>query len=168
MAATLTQAVAGDEQAFARIVNAYHADMVRVAYGVCGDREAARDAVQSAWVIAWRKMRTVRDPERLRSWLVAVAANEARHITRRRGPRVVEIALDVPGTATETDGEISHIDLVNALRHLKPDDRSLIALRYGAGLDSNEIAPLLNISASGVRVRLMRALDKLRKELRDA
>jgi len=167
MAVTLTQAAAGDEAAFARIVNAYHADMVRVAYGVCGDREQALDAVQAAWVIAWRKLRTVRQPDRLRSWLVAVAANEARHVARRRRPAVIEIAMDVPGPGGDPSDEISRVDLVNALRHMKPDDRSLIALRYGAGLDSNDIAALLNISASGVRVRLMRALERLRKELRD-
>jgi RNA polymerase sigma-70 factor, ECF subfamily len=166
-AATLNQAVAGDEAAFARIVNAYHADMVRVAYGICGDRETALDAVQAAWVIAWCKLRTVREPDHLRSWLVAVAANEARHIARRRRPTITEIAMDLPGPEGDPGDEITRVDLVNALRHLKADDRSLIALRYGAGLDSNEIAPLLHISASGVRVRLMRALERLRKELRD-
>jgi len=167
MAATLTQAAAGDEAAFARIVDAYHADMVRVAYGICGDREQALDAVQAAWVIAWRKLRTVRQPDHLRSWLVAVAANEARHVARRRRVAVTEIAVDLPGSDGDPSDEITRVDLVNALRHLKPEDRSLIALRYGAGLDSNDIAPLLNISASGVRVRLMRALERLRKELRD-
>lgn len=93
MAATLTQAIAGDEAAFARIVAAYHADMVRVAYGICGEREASLDAVQAAWVIAWRKLRAIREPEHLRGWLVAVAANEARHVARRRrSTTVIEIA----------------------------------------------------------------------------
>lgn len=84
MAAVLDRAATGDETAFARIVAAYHADMARVAYGICGDRDVAQDAVQAAWVIAWRKLRTVREPDHLRSWLVAVAANEARHLVRRR------------------------------------------------------------------------------------
>jgi RNA polymerase sigma-70 factor (ECF subfamily) len=169
MAATLNQAVAGDEAAFARIVAAYHADMVRVAYGICGDREASLDAVQAAWVIAWRKLRTIREPEHLRGWLVAVAANEARHVARRRRPTtVIEIAMNVPSdNGGDPSDEISRVDLVNALHHLKPDERALIALRYGAELTSDDIAPLLHISASGVRARLMRTLARLRKELRD-
>ena len=170
MTAALQQAVAGDEAAFARIVAAYHPDMVRVAYGICGDQDLALDAVQAAWLIAWRKLRAVREPEHLRSWLIAVAANEARHIVRRRRPgRVVEIQVDpADPVAVDSPAEIRRLDLVNALRRLSPDERSLIALRYGAQLDSSEIAPLLGISASGVRARLMRVMGRLRKELDDA
>jgi RNA polymerase sigma-70 factor, ECF subfamily len=172
MTAALQQAVAGDEAAFARIVAVYHADLVRVAYGVCGDPDLAQDAAQAAWLVAWRKLRTVREPDHLRSWLVAVAANEARHLVRRRHRGdVVEIALDPvdaadPG-ADDQSAEIRRLDLANALHRLSPDERSLIAMRYGAGLDSSEIAPLLGISASGVRQRLVRTMAHLRKELGD-
>ncbi len=169
MTAALQQAVAGDEAAFARIVAAYHADMVRVAYGICGEQDVALDAVQAAWLIAWRKLRTVREPDHLRSWLVAVAANEARHIVRRRHPGpVVELMVAAPDKgAPDPADEIRRLDLVNALRRLKPEERSLIAMRYGAELDSSEIAPLLGISASGVRVRLFRIIGRLRKDLDD-
>jgi RNA polymerase sigma-70 factor (ECF subfamily) len=163
--ATLQHAIEGDEAAFAHIVADHHADMVRVAYGICGD---ALDAVQAAWLVAMRKLRTVREPEHLRSWLVAVAANEARHLARHRG-EVVEIALDVPDRRdVDPQAEISRVDLVNALGRLKPDERSLIALRYGAELDSGEIAARLGISASGVRSRLFRIIGRLRKDLDDA
>ncbi len=167
MTAVLQRAAAGDEVAFTRIVGAYHADMVRVAYGICGERDLALEAVQAAWMIAWRKLRTVRDPDRLRSWLVAVAANEARHVVRKRGRRrVVELAADPPDrSGSDPADEIRRVDLVNALQRLKPEERSLIALRYGADLDSTEIGPLLGLSASGVRARLARLLGRLRKEL---
>jgi RNA polymerase sigma-70 factor, ECF subfamily len=169
MTAALQQAVAGDEAAFARIVATYQADMVRVAYGICGEQDLALDAVQAAWLIAWRKLRTVREPDHLRSWLLAVAANEARHLVRRqhRGS-VVELAVDPPGAgAPDSADEIRRLDLVNALRHLKPDERSLIAMRYAAELDSTQIGPLLGISASGVRVRLSRIMGRLQKDLDD-
>jgi DNA-directed RNA polymerase specialized sigma24 family protein len=51
VASTVALARAGDEAAFARLVAAYHADMARVAFVACGDRELAEDAVQSAWLI---------------------------------------------------------------------------------------------------------------------
>jgi RNA polymerase sigma-70 factor, ECF subfamily len=162
-------AVAGDEVAFARIVNAYHGDMVRVAYVVSGDQQLAQDAVQSAWSIAWRKLGSLRDPERLRPWLVSVAANEARQLVRGQHRRsVAEIRvrpLDDPDG--DPSAEIERLDLVNALHHLKPEDRALLALRYVARLDSTEIGSLLGMSPSGVRGHLSRLLERLRKELRD-
>ena len=60
---------------------------------------------------------------------------------------------------------IPTLDLARALARLGPDDRTLLALRFVAGLDSNEIATQLGISASGVRSRLARLVDRLRKEL---
>ena len=169
MTTALQQAVAGDEAAFARIVAAYHADMVRVAYGVCGESDLALDAVQAAWLIAWRKLQSVREPDHLRSWLVAVAANEARHLVRRRhSVHVAEIPLAMPDeSAPDQAAEARRLDLATALNRLKPDDRSLIAMRYGADLDSTEIGPLLGISASGVRARLARIMSRLRTELDD-
>lgn len=172
VASTLELAAAGDEVAFARLVDAYHADMVRVAYVVSGDSELARDASQSAWTIAWRKLGTVRDPERVKGWLISVAANEARQMVRRQHRRtVIEIrtaadADPAPGP-TDPGAAIDRVDLANALAHLKPEDRDLLALRYVAGLDSFEIAAMRRMSASGVRIRLARLLDRLRKDLDD-
>ncbi|MEA2609242.1 MAG: polymerase sigma-70 factor, subfamily, partial [Chloroflexota bacterium] len=83
------QAAAGDEAAFARIVAAYHDDMARVCFVVCGEADLAQEAVQAAWPIAWRNMERLRDPERLRPWLVTIAANEARQLMRRRGRRAI-------------------------------------------------------------------------------
>ena len=54
----------GDEVAFARIVDAHHADMSSVCFVVTGgDVELTEEAVQSAWPIAWRRLDTIRDPE---------------------------------------------------------------------------------------------------------
>lgn len=170
-ATVVARAVDGDEAAFSAIVRAHHADMARVAFVVSGDVEVAEDAVQAAWSVAWRKLQTLRDPDRLRPWLVAVAANEARQLLRRTNRhRIVEIELDtVPAGADDNpEASIDRLDLVAALRHLRPEDRVLLALRYVAGLDSTEIGPVVGKSASGVRGELSRLNARLRRELRDA
>jgi RNA polymerase sigma-70 factor (ECF subfamily) len=169
IASTVERAIAGDEFAFARIVGAYHLDLVRVAFVICGDEDLAEDAAQAAWWIAWRKLRSLRDPERLKPWLVAVAANEARELARREHRHgVVELRVTAdPSPGADPAGGIDHVDLANALGHLKPEDRALVAMRYAADLDSSELAPVLGISPSGVRTRLSRAVDRLRKELGD-
>ena len=83
IAPTVERAIAGDELAFARIVGAYHLDLVRVAFVITGDEGLAEDAAQAAWWIAWRKLPSLRDHDRIKPWLVAVAANEARKLIRR-------------------------------------------------------------------------------------
>jgi RNA polymerase sigma factor (sigma-70 family) len=168
-AIALSLAAAGDEQAFARIVRAHHDDMVRVCFMICGDVDVAGEAAQAAWAIAWRKLEGLRDPERLRPWLVSIAANEARQLIRRRNRRsVVELAVTPPEQMTGDPGHrVGDLDLVNALARLGPEDRTLLALRYVAGFDSFELARATGRSPSGTRARLARLLDRLRSELGD-
>lgn len=168
-ASTVADAVAGDAVAFARIVRAHHDDMVRVCHLICGDIELAQDAAQSAWPIAWRKLASLREPEKLRPWLVSVAANEARQIVRRlRRDRIVAIEVaDVGSRDNDPAWRAADDDLVAAIRRLPADDRSLIALRYVAGFDATEIGRTLGLSPSGVRTRLSRLVARLRMEVGD-
>ncbi len=162
-------AAEGDEVAFARLVAAHHADMARVAYMITGDGALAQDAVQSAWMIAWGKLGSIRDPLRVRPWLLAITVNEARQIVRRqRRVQVVEIDPQQPASQqTDPAIGIARIDLVRAMGHLSTDDRALLALRYVAGLDAAELGALTGRSASGTRARLSRLTARLRGELGD-
>ena len=167
LAGMVSQAIAGDEVAFARIVAVHQDYLTRVAYVVTRDADLATDAVQETWAVCWRQLPRLRDPHNLRPWLAAICANEARQILRRSRRRTV-IEFDV-STAHDRPAE-SHdwaadLDLRNALARLSPDDRALLALRYVAGLDSTELAHFSGISPSGTRARLARLLASLRKEL---
>ncbi|HJW21002.1 MAG TPA: sigma-70 family RNA polymerase sigma factor [Candidatus Limnocylindrales bacterium] len=175
MASSIVElAAAGDTVAFARIVAAYHADLVRVAFVVSGgNQDIADDATQSAWSIAWRRLGSLRDPARLKAWLVSVAANEARRQCRRqrswRQLRAEVVAIDPPSgpLAPDPADHVASLDLERALGRLSPDERALLAMRYEAGLDSSEIAALARRPAATVRWRLARLRDRLRKELSD-
>jgi RNA polymerase sigma-70 factor (ECF subfamily) len=168
VASTVALAGAGDEAAFARLVATHHADMARVAFAACGDRELAGDAVQAAWLIAWKKLHSLRDPERVRSWLLAVTANEARQLVRRRHGPVVEIDVEAPGDKrNDPSAGIERLDLRRALAHLSPDDRALVAMHYVIDLSSDELGAAVGTSPSAARMRLSRIVDRLRKELRD-
>jgi len=168
VASTVALAGAGDEAAFAQLVATYHADMARVAFAACGDRELAEDAVQSAWLIAWRKLHSLRDPSRVRPWLLSVTANEARQLLRRRHGPVVEIEVEAPGDArSDPSAGIERLDLRRALAHLSPDDRALVAMHYVVDLSSDELGAAVGTSPSAARMRLSRIVERLRKELRD-
>ena len=165
--ATVRSAATGDEAAFARLVAEHHASMSRVAFVICGDAETTRDAVQTAWAVAWDRLRSLRDPSQVRPWLVAIAANEARQMMRRRRRFTIVDLSDELAEAygVDADASVELLDLHRALRGLKPEDRALLAMRYAAGLDSTEIARQLRMSASGVRSRLSRLIEHLRADL---
>jgi RNA polymerase sigma factor (sigma-70 family) len=161
------RAIAGDEAAFARIVAAYHDDMARIAYFVCGDIDIAEEAEQSAWAVAYGRLRDLRDPDRLRPWLMSIAANEARQIARSRRRRTVrEIAVADSMRPRDVD-QAAMIDLAEALDRLDPKDRAIVGLRFIGGFESAEIGRAMGMTATGVRVRLHRLLERLRKDLGD-
>jgi RNA polymerase sigma-70 factor, ECF subfamily len=167
-------AALGDEAAFTELVARHHRDLLRVAYVICRDASMAEDSAQAAWAIAWRRIGDVRDPQQVRSWLVAVAANEARRTLRSHRGRVREISVadieleGVPDLRSDplADG-IATADLRRVLAALDPTDRALIALRYVAELSSDEIGRALGMSPSGARGRLSRLLVRLRGDLGD-
>jgi RNA polymerase sigma-70 factor, ECF subfamily len=163
--ALVRDAAGGDRAAFTELVAIYHADMIRLAMVITGDADLADDAAQAAWGHAWRKLRQLRDPQRVRPWLLSIAANEGRQALRRRARLVA-----MPDTMTEQippppDDPIDAIDLARALATLRPDDRRLIGLRYVSGFNAPELAEAFGISPEGVRTRLKRILERLRKEL---
>jgi len=163
-----------DLDGFERLLERHQRDVLRLCYAICGDPDRARDAAQRTWLAAWRGIGTLREPDRARAWLAAIAVREARREVRDRRHRAVrEVAVtaidpdiidrSIPPSANLT----ADLDLARALAQLDPDDRALITLRYVLGFDSFEIGAMTGRSASGTRARLARLLARLRKELGD-
>ena len=101
---------------------------------------------------------------------MAVAVNEAKQLLRKRLRRAeIEVpsdGLSDPG-GMDPSGDVDTIDLRRALARLDPDDRALLAMRFGAGFDSTELADATGISPSGTRSRIERLLKRLREDLGD-
>lgn len=134
---------------------------MRVSYVILGDASLAEDAAQSAWIKAWRKLGQLRNDDKVRSWLLAVAANEARQMARRKRAPALPPSPPIPYAGVDP----GLIDLAAAVAQLAPDERRLLSLRYVAELTSEEIGEALGLSAGAVRHRLMRLLARLKDEL---
>jgi RNA polymerase sigma-70 factor, ECF subfamily len=169
-AGLIASAAAGDEIAFRRLIATHHEDMRRVCAYIAGDLAIAEEATEAAWVIAWKRLRDVREPSHLRPWLMTVAANEAKQLVRKRRTRArFEITTDAsqePGGHDPATG-VSGMDLREAISRLDPDARALLALRYVVGFDSNELAIATGKNPATIRQRLKRLLDRLREDLID-
>ncbi len=170
----VARAAGGDRAAFTDLVMAHHPDMIRLAAAIVSDPDLARDAVQSAWQRAWTGLQGLRDETRVRSWLLSIAANEARQLLRNRrpteplpSPSILEWHDEAPRIDERGFGD-EYRSLEAALDRLDPRDRELLALRYVIGFNSVELGAHVGLSAEGVRGRLKRVLDRVRKELADA
>jgi len=165
----IASAAKGDEVAFGRIVAAFHADMHRVCVFVCDDHSVAEDAVQAAWAIAWRKLGSIKESDRLKPWLVSIAVNQARDMMRKRRRQAEVEYLAEParvlGGGVDPATGIDALDMRAALQALKPEERALLGMRYVAGFNATELSAALGLSPSGVRNRLERLTARLRQEL---
>ena len=164
----VARAAAGDEIAFTRLVEAHDSEMYRICVAVARDQTIAADGVQAAWAIAWRKLGTVRDPARVRPWLVSIAVNETKTLLRRRSriAAVETVPEEIPlGGGIDPATGIASLDLRAALARLDPDDRALLAMRYVAGFNATELAAALGGRPAAIRQRLKRLVDKVRTEL---
>ena len=111
-----------------------------------------------------KRMRPPASPlGRLRLHGLAFVGTRAERGRRER----TEVALDasrIVGGPDPVTG-IDSLDMLAAVGHLDPDDRTLLALRYGLGYDATELSAVTGISPAGTRQRLKRLLDRLRQEL---
>lgn len=141
--------------------------LLRFAYFVTGDREAARDAVQDAFIRVWRAGGRVEE-EGFPAYARRTIANLGRSRFRRLGaerralarlPRDRD-AADPPSAAVETRDEVW-----TAIKRLSPQQRTIVALRFYEHQTEAQIAATLGVSAGTVKKQLSRAMERLSADL---
>ena len=163
----------GNAVAFEVLVRRYQAAVHGAAFAALPDAEAAADAAQETFLVAWRTLGRLRDLSRLRAWLCGIARNLAVSEARRRGRAGMPIeaapepALPDPAAAS-IEAEALGADtaaLRLALAELPERQRAIVCLRYFDGLAYREIAETLDVTVDVVQVTLFRAKRALAKKL---
>jgi RNA polymerase sigma factor (sigma-70 family) len=160
----------GDVDAFTVLVDRFRIPALRFAYGIAGDD--AEDAVQDAFVKAFRSLGGFRTDAAFRPWLFTIVANEARNRRRsatRRHRLDLQVRAQPQSVGAAADDVVARDDqrrrLVDATASLPDRHREVIALRYFAGLSESETAVVLSCPVGTVKSRLSRAIDLLRARL---
>ncbi|MFC0509003.1 RNA polymerase sigma factor [Micromonospora costi] len=168
-------AQAGDAAALGVLLTRHEAGMRAVAVSLLGYGPDAEDAVQDATVVALRRIRDVRDPAAVGSWLRAIVRNTCRMALR--APRPVPVAepewLTPPSGAPTPEEALEGTALRDWVRHavdgLSEPDRLVTLLRYFSDASSyDQIAVLCGVPVGTVRSRLNHARRKLADGLRAA
>jgi RNA polymerase sigma-70 factor, ECF subfamily len=167
--AMVAAALAGDEDAFEKLIHTYSRRVYIVAYAIVQDVAEAEDIVQDAFLKAHHQRDKLREPEKFPAWLLTVARNAARDRLRRRRPQADAETFDTladptaatPGSALEKEEHQAH--LRRALATLPEDHRTALTLRYLEGLDYRAIETTMGLSNGALRGILGRALGTLRR-----
>jgi RNA polymerase sigma-70 factor (ECF subfamily) len=155
----------GDHDAFAALVGATIARLEAVARLILRDPELARDAVQEAYIRAWRDLPGLRDPERFDAWLHRLTVNVCLDAVRRRRRRPIEIELSPimsPSVGDQSGSIVDRDQLERGFRRLGADQRAVLVLHYYLGLSASAVAETLGIPVGTAQSRLNRALSELR------
>src|SRR5690349_15440635 len=103
--------LAGDREAFGRIVERYQRLLCSLAYSATGQVSQSEDLAQEAFVEAWRQLRNLREPDKLRSWLCGILRFKVSHLRRsdRREPVREADSIDSAAEVATTDEPASDV-----------------------------------------------------------
>lgn len=170
---------AGDEGAFALLVDRYLPAVYSFAYRLVGTKEEADDVAQETFLKAWKNLQRFRRGMNLKTWLFSIARNTAIDSLRKKRPTLFSefkteneeadfehrIADTEASAEEKLDRALDVERLDAALKNLSPLYREVVLLRYHEGLTLEETAAALNIPLNTAKSRDRRAILALRKLL---
>ena len=163
-------AATGDRRAFAMIYDRYADRLHDFCIGMVRDRDAAADCVQDVFCAAATQLPKLREPDRLRPWLYAIARNEALRCIRDR--RREQVSDDLPESASHDAGpdtlaarnELANL-IAEAAGGLGDRDRTVLELAYRHGLDGPELANALEVSPGTANKMVSRLRNTIESSL---
>lgn len=176
-AQVVRRVLAGDADAYAIIVDRYHDRYARYAARLVGNREDAEEALQDAFVRAYRALDRYEERERFGGWLLRIVVNECRTVAARRRRHEQRFPdCDVATWASaERDAAAEHPsegaerreELARALARLPVEQREALLLKYVEELSYDEIAAVTGAGTSALKMRVKRACARLRDILQE-
>ncbi len=158
----------GDREAYADLVRPRADRLFAIAQRILRDIDRAEDAFQDTLVIAWRDLRSLRDPDRFDAWLQRLLINICiRHASRerRRTANLQVLPIDGPAAPDDLLTIADRDQLDRGFRRLSVDQRVVLTMHHFAGYAPSEIAEILGIPPGTVRSRLHNAHRAMRAAL---
>lgn len=162
------RAQAGDRAAFDELLQCVQAPLYRYIVSLTNDAALAEDVLQEVFVLIYRKLGWLREPELFRPWAYRIATRETFKWLKREKrwkdqERDEELLLAIPADESFTADLLP--ELPNLLARLSPASRAVIVLHYLHELTLDEIAEVLGIAIGTVKSRLSYGLASLRAQL---
>jgi len=171
-AVLVNRVLRGDVNAYGELVSRYRDRYARYAVHMLGNREDAEEAVQDAFTRAYRSLARCEEPERFGAWLFRILVNRCRTSGARRVRRSQTFVYDesaLMNASQEHPAEQTmwREEIERAVGELSPDQREAFLLKYVEELGYDEMAEITGVGVSALKMRVMRACDRLRTLLRE-
>ena len=168
----VAECLAGEAQAFARLVDRYRSPVYGICLGQTKDFDAAEDAAQEAFIASYLGLGRLPDPDAFGPWLKRIAVNQCR-MWRRRQRRLVrlgpEAEAEVPDPAPSAEEALVKQEqrrvVMNAIAKLSEPQQQAVVLFYLKELTLQQVAGFLEVAPQTVEQRLYRARRKLKQEM---
>jgi RNA polymerase sigma-70 factor (ECF subfamily) len=165
------RAQAGDRAAFDELLQAVQSPLYRYIVSLTNDAALAEDILQEVFVLIYRKLGWLREPELFRAWAYRIATRETFKWLKREKhwqaqERDEEVLQAIPALPDEPFAAELLPQLPQLLARLSPASRAVIVLHYLHELTLEEIAAVLGVALGTVKSRLSYGLSSLRLQLR--
>jgi RNA polymerase sigma factor (sigma-70 family) len=171
----VSRSLAGDRDAFSRIVSRYQTLICSLAYSRIGNLGQSEDIAQETFITAWKHLRLLREPARLRSWLCGIVRNRIHKNLRREGrepahnAESLEIMHDAPANeALPSEQAVSREEeaiLWRSLEKIPELYREPLILFYREHQSVEAVAEELELSEDAVKQRLSRGRKLLQEQV---
>ncbi len=168
----MRRVLAGEVDTFAGLVSRHRERGLRFAAAMLGDHADAEEAVQDAFVRAYRSLGSCREPDRFGAWFLTILVNRCRTRVARRGRSggiFVRDETALARAAARPDGDPEwREEIERGLARLDPLQREAFLLKHVEGLEYEEMTRLTGARIPALKMRVKRACGRLRELLADA
>jgi len=160
----VTATQSGDRDAFAELVRRYERAVISTAWSVLNDYHAAQDVAQDSFVIAFRKLGSLRNAKTFGTWLLTLTRREAVRRSRRTPASVSIDAVEEPLDESPAPAWIQDCeDLARAIGGLPGHEKEVVVFHYLDGHSAREVSELTSRPIGTVTKQLSRAVVRLRQ-----
>jgi RNA polymerase sigma factor (sigma-70 family) len=174
-AALVAECLDGSREAFRRIVGRYQTLICSLAYSATGNVSQSEDMAQETFMAAWKDLRLLREPDKLRAWLCGIVRSRIQKSMRREGREPVynattlEEAHDAPARealpSEQTISREEEVILWRSLEKIPELYREPLVLFYREDRSIEQVAEALELSQDAVKQRLSRGRKLLQEEV---
>lgn len=174
----------GSHHAFEELLNRYESAVITFCYAFLRNREASEDIAQETFMRVFRNAKRYQPVAKFTTWLYKIAANLCINEIKKgklrstlsldepagpdpEGSRIVErIATGEPSPLTQLERSEAQSLIGKAIEHLPPDQRSTLIMVEYHQMQYQDIAEVLDVSVSAIKMRVKRARETLRETLK--